>query len=51
MSYHMHPEKFRVMAMKSLRKTHVLPFCHLAGAILHQLELECRWKHTLQWLH
>jgi guanine nucleotide-binding protein subunit beta-2-like 1 protein len=26
-SYHMHPEKFRLMAMKSLRKTHVLPSC------------------------
>jgi hypothetical protein len=23
----------------------------LVGAILHQLELECRWKHTLQWLY
>jgi hypothetical protein len=23
----------------------------LVGTILHQLELECRWKHTLQWLY
>ena len=22
-----------------------------AGDLLHKLELECRWKHIVQWLH